>query len=746
MCLAVLCLAGCNPSDEEDLSHSDAVEAFRIPFNQNPAQQLQDGDYSWLKVHLSGAAEVVSLKLQSSRSLLAGRAYYFPKLDEYALSDGQNFIVANLTEGLPHEEEYVVALAVCPGDYTGELSVTVCDSRHRVMTAPVSGAGVLEPGMSYDVNVAFSPDSEILFYEGFDLCVYGGNYPSGPGSDGYVPAVENSDSEADPAITGYEQADVKVAYDVPGSGYIQAGSWDEVSSSSVADFHAVSESYIVSRNFMDFGSLWRCQEFQGCLGVGVTGTSRGVFQTSPFAQVGDAPTDVEFSFDMCLMSTFDDDFSIRAINGGQITAVSYNGVQLDVTADNPTYMSSYSEYIIPRAIIAENLGRKSRVVVNITRASSVTTVRLGSAVNASGNKGFFLDELTLRKAEARPGVAKSLKVLYWNIQYGMWGDQGNNYDNFVKWVKLYDPDVCVWCETASVYKTDSGEYLQDSDNVPLKLNLSDTAPFLKAWKDLAARYGHSYVASSGIRDNYPQIVSSKYPLEVLQQVTIPSGQTDPIAHGMGMFRFKVHGEEISLVSVHLYPQKYRFGVSAQEQEESAARREGDWYREWEMKQILALTVNNPSYRNVSNWIYCGDFNSRSWMDKWFYDSQNNKPADSEYLVHDAIKASTSLVDLIGNFYLGQFHTSNAGAKRPDYIYLSTSMFAKVHDAYVVKDGWCSPEPAITHINPETGSTVIDLYRPADHRPIFVEFDMDVKMQDNITPGGIQDLNPIKPAN
>ena len=45
-----------------------------------------------------------------------------------------------------------------------------------------------------------------------------------------------------------------------------------------------------------------------------------------------------------------------------------------------------------------------------------------------------------------------LRVLYWNIQNGMWADQGNNYDNFVEWVKRYDPDVCVWCEAQTIYE------------------------------------------------------------------------------------------------------------------------------------------------------------------------------------------------------------------------------------------------------------------------------------------------------
>ena len=34
----------------------------------------------------------------------------------------------------------------------------------------------------------------------------------------------------------------------------------------------------------------------------------------------------------------------------------------------------------------------------------------------------------------------NMRLLYWNIQNGMWSDQGNNYDNFVAWVREYDPD------------------------------------------------------------------------------------------------------------------------------------------------------------------------------------------------------------------------------------------------------------------------------------------------------------------
>lgn len=54
---------------------------------------------------------------------------------------------------------------------------------------------------------------------------------------------------------------------------------------------------------------------------------------------------------------------------------------------------------------------------------------------------------------AVPASGRDLKVLYWNIQNGMWADQENNYDNFVEYVKSQDPDICVWCEAESRYRT-----------------------------------------------------------------------------------------------------------------------------------------------------------------------------------------------------------------------------------------------------------------------------------------------------
>ena len=52
---------------------------------------------------------------------------------------------------------------------------------------------------------------------------------------------------------------------------------------------------------------------------------------------------------------------------------------------------------------------------------------------------------------------KEIKILYWNIQNGMWDDQQNNYSNFVEYVKSLDPDICIWAEAESLYHSGSNQ-------------------------------------------------------------------------------------------------------------------------------------------------------------------------------------------------------------------------------------------------------------------------------------------------
>ena len=104
---------------------------------------------------------------------------------------------------------------------------------------------------------------------------------------------------------------------------------------------------------------------------------------------------------------------------------------------------------------------------------------------------------------------KEVTVLYWNIQNGMWHDQGADYDNFVAFVKETDPDICIWSEAASRYVTDTCIKMQIPEGQYLPWN----------WDILAGRYGHKYVLVCGERDTFPQVITSKYPLRIVRRLT-----------------------------------------------------------------------------------------------------------------------------------------------------------------------------------------------------------------------------------
>ena len=68
------------------------------------------------------------------------------------------------------------------------------------------------------------------------------------------------------------------------------------------------------------------------------------------------------------------------------------------------------------------------------------------------------------QVQAKTPRPDKLRVLYWNIQNGMWADQHNNYDNFVNWVKEYDPDVCIWAEAKSRYISHQNVRMKPEDD------------------------------------------------------------------------------------------------------------------------------------------------------------------------------------------------------------------------------------------------------------------------------------------
>ncbi len=289
-----------------------------------------------------------------------------------------------------------------------------------------------------------------------------------------------------------------------------------------------------------------------------------------------------------------------------------------------------------------------------------------------------------------------LKVLVWNVQNGMWSDQGNNYDNFVSWVKSYNPDVCIWCESRSNYQTGK-KTAMPKDQVYLP----------DGWGELAARYGHRYWAKGGHRDNFPQVITSKYNIETLQQIV--GNQADSIvSHGAGHFKIVVSGQPINFVSLHTWPQKYAYGVSGTAaQEASKAENGGDKYRLKEITYICDHTIGKSQDPENEWWLMAGDFNAQSSLDNHHY---KYSPGDSRFLVHDYVLENTLYKDAIKEKHQGEFLSTNSGTSRIDFVYCSPAMMKQVTYADVIRDAW-------------TGTIVKDeatgFKHPSDHRPLVV---------------------------
>lgn len=120
--------------------------------------------------------------------------------------------------------------------------------------------------------------------------------------------------------------------------------------------------------------------------------------------------------------------------------------------------------------------------------------------------------------------------------------QGDNYDKFVEWVRAYDPDVCVWCEAQSIYKTGTADKMDVADRY-----------LVGNWGELAARYGHKYWYVGGHRDNYPQVITSKYPIENVERI-VGSKPDSVVTHGAGWARIEKNGKTVNIVTLHTWPQ------------------------------------------------------------------------------------------------------------------------------------------------------------------------------------------------
>lgn len=294
---------------------------------------------------------------------------------------------------------------------------------------------------------------------------------------------------------------------------------------------------------------------------------------------------------------------------------------------------------------------------------------------------------------------KDLRLLHWNIQNGMWDGQNDDYDRFVEFVKSQDPDICVWCEAESIWKTDSDQEMDHKDRY-----------LVRNWGELAARYGHEYWGIGAHCDSYPQVITSKYPITYISE--IEGDKSDiPIVHGAGWATVQVNGKKVNIVTLHLWPHAYEY--KAEDKELSKAKNGGDKYRAREIRYICEKTIGTVPDADEQYWMMMGDFNSRSIVDN---DHYGYPVDDSRFFVHNYVRSSTPYIDVIKQKAPNQFTpTSGDRQRRIDFVYCTKPLYDRITHAEVIWDDYTTPvrDPKM----------LSNFWRPSDHLPIVVDFDM-----------------------
>ena len=233
----------------------------------------------------------------------------------------------------------------------------------------------------------------------------------------------------------------------------------------------------------------------------------------------------------------------------------------------------------------------------------------------------------------------------------------------MEWVKEFDADVCVWCEAQSIYRSGTADRMPEADRY-----------LVGNWGELAVRYGHKYWYVGGHRDNFPQVITSKYPIENVERIV---------------------GEEPDSVVTH--------GRDAHE---------GDRYRRMEIEYICRHTIGTAPRAAEELWVMLGDNNSWSRLDNWFYKCPEDDP---RLLTQDYVLEHTPYVDVIARQHPGRFQTTTHSEKRIDFVYCTPVLYDCVTRAEVVRDDYTEPV--------RDPKKLSNFWHPSDHRPIVVDFDL-----------------------
>ncbi len=602
-------------------------------------------------------------------------------------------------------------------EYLSGLMIRISDTQHRSMTIDSQTARNIERNKIL-VTPAITYAPTTIFEEHFDLMVWGGDIVGGnsSGNRGYTPTAANTMAPA--SVTGFERTIYEATYDIAGSAFM---STDYQNMTTVS--HQMSESYLRSRGIYSAPWLFRVEERPGYIGVGAKASNgRGRYRTAPFTNLS-KPAKVSVEFKLCPMANLLADINVWFRNSGFITEAYLDGKEITLTQTNHGYtrngkstvevngLNEYAEYILDHTTltISTSAGEAKswhtlKFVINDARAD--TAMDLYTNTSSGTYLGYYIDDIVVTKIADMP--TNTLKVLYWNIQNGMWADQHNGYANFTAWVKKQAPDICVWCEARTNYQDNSSESITKA--------LRQTGKYLVdgnndlTWGTVAKNYGHSYWTFGAYQDSFPVVITSSSALTLKQKLgnrtngtkETSTSKNSNVSHG----GFHVQQSGVNFVGLHLWPQKYK--PNATDETTSANNNEGDDYRLSEMKWIINQTKNSSTYKAQKNWIMCGDFNSKSRQDERWYNL--GSLTHTQYKVHNHILDNTDYCDVIREVY-----ANKQAPSRIDFVYASPDMMKRVVRAYMPNN-----EDDMTTKVQATGTS---FYKYSDHNGVIVEFDM-----------------------
>ena len=140
--------------------------------------------FAMVFIKLRGTAKISSIKIENpAGEAISGVSNFDAASGSFEVQKGMDFVALNCTNKgafiqLTEEKNTNFRLILAPGEYPEGLKISICDSEHGAKFIP-SAALTLEPGQVLSITQSYACEKDLLFYEGFDNFVWGGDVVKG---------------------------------------------------------------------------------------------------------------------------------------------------------------------------------------------------------------------------------------------------------------------------------------------------------------------------------------------------------------------------------------------------------------------------------------------------------------------------------------------------------------------------------------------------------------------------------------